>query len=161
SGSCDGLPRCRPMTRAGKPPLIITGSTRKRRPVKRRCGMTEEIWHADGRIERPEVSFERSDADFGWIMLLLIASAILGAVIFAALLGFFFHYRAYQAAIKRSPFPLAPAPSQALPQEPRLEQVDRLAGVEKPNAYLRELGKEEILNSLGPTPETGYVRIPI
>ena len=38
--------------------------------------------------------------------------------------------RASQEAAKRSPYPLAPTLSAQLPPEPRLEQLDRLAGVE-------------------------------
>ena len=68
----------------------------------------------------------------------------------------------HQAAIKQSPYPLAPAPSHApCRAEPRLEQIDRLAGVETPNVYEREAAKLQTLNSYGPTAEEGFVHIPI
>jgi hypothetical protein len=55
------------------------------------------------------------------------------------------------------PYPLAPGPSTALPAEPRLEQIDRLEGVERPNVYKREEAKEGVLNRYGPTAEQGYI----
>jgi hypothetical protein len=123
--------------------------------------MIEEIRHADGRIEHPAVQYERSDADFRSITSIGIASLLLGALIIAALWWFFLGYRAYQARIKQSPYPLAPRSSNALPAEPRLEQLNRIRGIEDANVYERLAEKEDVLNSYGPTPEKGYIHIPI
>jgi hypothetical protein len=134
----------------------------------------EEVRHPDGRIEHPHVRFEHTDASLGWILAIGIGSMALAALIFSLLLWFFFHYKDYQAAIKRSPFPLAPHPSEALPAPPHLEQLNRIAGIEKSNVYEREAGKESLLHSYGlpvpegiaaetgkTPPENGFVRIPI
>lgn len=115
----------------------------------------------DGRSRNPEVRHERSDVSFRWIMGVLIGAAGLGVIIHFAVGWFFDDYRDYQARIKRSPFPLAPAPSDALPPAPRLEQLDRLAGVERSNVFEREASRERILNSFGPAAEEGFVHIPI
>jgi hypothetical protein len=120
-----------------------------------------EIRYPDGRIEHPAVRFERSDVNFGWIMSILIVSICLATLMFLALLWFFHNYRDYQAAIKKSPFPLAPTQSQALPPEPRLEPLDRVHGIETSNAYERQAAKEETLNHYGRTAEPGFVHIPI
>jgi hypothetical protein len=123
--------------------------------------MAEEIRHPDGRIEHPSVRYEPTDASFRAIALIVLAALGLGALILAAVLAFFYDYRRHQADIKQSPYPLARDPSTALPAEPRLEQIDRQAGVETPNVYERQASKEEILNSYGDAAEKGFVHIPI
>jgi hypothetical protein len=123
--------------------------------------MAEEIHQPDGHIEHPEVRYEPRDANFGWILAIGIAALVLVALIFSLLLWFFYQYRDYQAAIKRSPFPLAPSPSETLPAQPHLEQLDRTAGIERSNMYVREAAKEELLHSYGPTSDQEFVRIPI
>ena len=113
--------------------------------------MAEEIRESDGRIEHPEIRFEPTDASLRWILGIGISALALGALAFSLLLFFFHQYKNYQAAIKRSPFPLAPGPSEALPARPHLEQLDRVAGIERSNVYEREAAKEDLLHSYGPT----------
>jgi hypothetical protein len=124
-------------------------------------GSAEEIHHPDGRIEHPSVRYEPTDASFRWILRILLGALVLAAVIHYVIFQFFYDYREYQDAIKQSPYPLAPGPSTALPREPRLEQLDRLAGIDRPDVFKRELSRDEILTSYGTTPEKDYVRIPI
>src|SRR5262249_20382386 len=112
-------------------------------------------------IENLSVTYERSDASFRWIMLVLVSAAVLAVVAQVAILWFFYDLRAYQTRIKQSPFRLAPAPSTALPREPRLEGLDRATRAETGDVGARQPGKEDILKSLGPTPEGGFVHIPI
>ena len=123
--------------------------------------MAEEIIHPDGRIEHPSVRYERSDANFRAILFVILGALMFGAVVECGILVFFKRYADYQANIKKSPHPLGPGPSNALPREPRLEQVDRLAGVETANTGETERAKRELLNSYGPTKEEGFVHIPI
>jgi hypothetical protein len=123
--------------------------------------MVEEVHQSNGQPEHPEVQYERTDANFRAILFIILGTMALAALIQAAVLAFFYDYRDYQAEIKKSPYPLAPTPSTALPAEPRLEQVDRLAGVETPDVYQRMESKEKVLNSYGDTPEKGFVHIPI
>jgi hypothetical protein len=119
------------------------------------------VQHLDGPPEHPEVRTEKTDANFRWIVGLLIVSLVLAGVVHYVILVYFLDYRRYQDDIKQSPFPLAAQPSEALPREPRLEQVDRMAGITRPDVYRREAAKEEILRSVGDTNEPGYVHIPI
>jgi hypothetical protein len=121
----------------------------------------EEIRHPDGRIEHPSVKHERSDASFRWIMVILVGAVVFAVVVEFAILGFFDRLRASQAEIKKSPFPLATGPSDALPPEPRLEQVDRMPGVQTPDDYKRESANREVLNSYGKTADEGFVHVPI
>jgi hypothetical protein len=123
--------------------------------------MADEIRHPDGRIEHPSVRHEPTDVQFGPILLILIGSAGFAVVVLVALWWFFAGYRDYQARVKESPFPLAPGPSTAVPPEPRLEQIDRNAGVVRENVYVREATREEVLRTYGPTDEEGYIHIPI
>jgi hypothetical protein len=123
--------------------------------------MVEERAHPDGRLEHPSVRHERTDASFGWVLGLILASIGLAALIFYLLMVFLQSYGDRQAAIKRSSYPLASTPRERLPAEPRLEQLNRLQENERPNVYLRQLRKEEVLNSYGPTPEEGFIHIPI
>jgi hypothetical protein len=121
----------------------------------------EEIRHPDGRIEHPAVRFETRDASFPWAVGLFFGAVGLSALGFYLLWFFFTEYRSYQATIKKSPFPLAAQPNTAPPVEPRLEQVDRLMGVESNSVYQRQLEREKKLHAYGPTPEKGYVHVPI
>jgi hypothetical protein len=123
--------------------------------------MPEEIQHLDGPPEHPSVRTEKTDASFGWILGLLGVSAVLAAVMLYLLLVYFRGNEQHQAQIKQSPFPLAAAPSDMPPPEPRLEQIDRVAGSTRPEAYYREANREAVLRSVGDTPEEGYVHIPI
>ncbi len=112
--------------------------------------------------ERPHsVRHERTDASFGWVIGLIVGSIGLAALTFWVLLVLVHRYQNYQAAIKRSSYPLAPSPQEALPPEPRLEQLDRLQGIERPNVHERQASKEEILGSYGSTPKEGFIHIPI
>lgn len=123
--------------------------------------MVEEIHSSDGRVEHPSVRYERSDASFRWIFIIILGTMVFAAIVQSIVLAFFYHYRDYQAEIKKSPYPLAPTPSTTLPREPRLEQVDRLAGIETPNVYQREASYLDILNHYGPTHEEGFIHVPI
>ncbi len=123
--------------------------------------MAEEIHHADGRIEHPSVRYEHSDASFGWVLGLIIGAAILGVIIFFAVLGFLDHSADTMAVKRGSRFPLAGGPSKVLPPEPRLEQLNRLSGIAASNGDAREAGKLGVLNSVGPTKEAGFAHIPI
>jgi heme/copper-type cytochrome/quinol oxidase subunit 1 len=124
----------------------------------------EEIRHPDGRIEHPQVRNEPTDVSFRWIAVILVGAMVLAVIILVAVLAFFYRYEDYQSAIRKSPFPLAPSGQERLekmPPEPRLEQIDRLRGIEKPNVYLRETTKEAVLASYGPTDEDGFIHVPI
>lgn len=128
----------------------------------------EEVRHPDGRIEHPRVGYERSDASFGWIFGLLVAAAVLAVIIHWAVWKFYTDYGRHQAAVKASPFPLAPEPSRGsspearlLPPEPRLEPLDRVEGIERSDVYQRQATKEALLNGYGRTAEAGYVHVPI
>src|SRR5689334_1652084 len=97
---------------------------------------TAERTHPDGRdgpppggLQHPTVHYERSDINFRWIFGILIGAAVLAAIIHYAVLRFFYGYQDYEAAMKSSHYPLAPVSSGSLPPEPRLEQINRMAGI--------------------------------
>ena len=48
-----------------------------------------------------------------------------------------------------------------LPPEPRLEQIDRMAGAGASKFSKALAEKEKVLNSYGPSEEKGFVRVPI
>lgn len=121
----------------------------------------EESHHVDGRTEHPAVQVEPTDVRFRGVLIVMLTVLGFGTLQLFAVWWFFGDYNRHESAIKQSPFPLAPAPSTALPAEPRLEQVDRMARIESPNVFLREEAKEKILNSTGPTAERGFIHIPI
>ncbi|HBI43193.1 MAG TPA: hypothetical protein DDY78_10105 [Planctomycetales bacterium] len=123
--------------------------------------MSEEICHPDGRIEHPDVRREETDVSFRPILFLLIGAAVVAVVIYVGVTLFFYGWRDHETAVKQSPFPLAAMPSTDLPAGPRLDQIDRLAGIEKLNDNERLSAKEVILNSSGPTEEKGFDHIPI
>jgi hypothetical protein len=121
----------------------------------------EEIHYPDGRIEHPAVRYEHRDASFRGVALVLIGLMCVASFHFYMVLWFYHRYAGYEAAIKRSPFPLAAEPSEQLPRSPRLEQVDRLANIKSPDVSLREGVREQVLQSYGATSEKGFVHIPI
>src|SRR5579862_3610689 len=110
-----------------------------------------EVRHADGRIEHPAVGFERTDVPSRWVLIVAIVSCAIGVAAFFVAFAFF-HMQASSLAVRRaSDFPLATHPSDRLPPEPRLEQIDRRAEIETPNVFLREQAKEAVLHGYGPT----------
>jgi hypothetical protein len=129
----------------------------------------EEIHHPDGRIEHPDVSREETDASFKAILLILIGAAGLALVIYLLMTAFYYGWRDHETAVKKSSFPLAPAPSTdprnpaPLPEgQPRLEQENRLSGDVTANVYDRQAAKESILHSFGTNKEEkDFVHIPI
>jgi hypothetical protein len=123
--------------------------------------MPEPTVHGDGELRHPSVRYERSDVSFRGIMIVLAAVIFAFFLIFAGVLIFFDLNQSHENKVKKSRFPLAPGPNTALPAEPRLEQIDRLEGVQKANVYAREESKLKILDSYGETEESGYVHIPI
>ncbi len=125
----------------------------------------DEIRHADGRIEHPQVRTEHTDVTLRAVVISLLVAMGFAAIVHWIVLEFFYSYRGYQQDIKQSAFPVAPPPAvsedpRRIPQ-PRLEPVDRMAGIEKANVFERQLAKEKKLHAYGPTEETGYVHIPI
>jgi hypothetical protein len=123
--------------------------------------MVEETPHPEGRPEHPSVRTEKTDASFSGVVIILLATTGFAAIMFGVLLGVFYKWEQHEAEIKKSPYPLAARPSTALPPEPRLEPLDRTSGIEKSDVYLRLERKEDVMNSYGPTPEEGYVHIPV
>jgi hypothetical protein len=121
----------------------------------------EEIRYPDGRIEHPGVQYEHHDASFRGVVFVLVGLMCLASFHFYMVLWFYHSYSRYQAGIKKSPFPLAAGPSQELPREPHLEQLDRLEESQRSNVYAREASKEQVLQSYGRTAEKGFVHIPI
>lgn len=117
------------------------------------------------RPENPSVRREGTDVSFRWILGTIIFAMLFAAWVHIILLVFYGSYADYQKDIKTSPYPLArELPSTGvptLPPEPRLEEVNRLSGVERSNVYERQETREQRLESYGPTEETGYAHVPI
>jgi hypothetical protein len=117
--------------------------------------------------EHPSVRYERTDASFKGVFTVVVIAGVLGALFCVMVWLFFSRVQEEEALRKKSPFPLAGAqqaaagPSTALPREPRLEQVDRLAGSDRPDGYSREVDRLRILDSYGPTDEEGFIHVPI
>lgn len=111
--------------------------------------------------QHPEVHYERTDVRLRGVLVVIAGIACLASFHYWIVWWWFNRYNASESAMKRSPYPLAPAPSAKLPAEPRLEELERIANIQKEDVYVREKAKETILNGLGPTDETGFVHIPI
>lgn len=116
---------------------------------------------ANGRMTNPEVRHERTDVSFPWLLGIGVGSVVLAFIIHSAVWWFFLDYGGYQDEIKKPTFPLATGPASPLPEGPRLEPIDRLAGSESSDVYARHVAKEAVLNSYGPGQEKGFYRIPI
>jgi hypothetical protein len=114
-----------------------------------------------GEYRHPSVSYEPRDAPFRWILVVAIGFLCLLAGLFAAIHAYFRADMTHLSVRRQSDFPLAEHPSTALPVGPRLEQIDRIAGISRPNVFLRQLAKEAQLSRYGRTEEKGFVHIPI
>jgi hypothetical protein len=126
--------------------------------------MSEDLGHdgpTDDRLEHASVRSEKSDANFTWILAILIATVVAAFFVHYCIWRFYSSDRAYYDEARKSRFPLAPAPSRALPKEPRLEPLDRLEEKTGSNVFLREQAHLEVLDSYGPAADAGYVHIPI
>ena len=123
--------------------------------------MPEEAHEQNGQPEHPSVHFERTDASFPWILSILIGAALIGGLIHWSVWKFFLETRGELRELRRSPFPLAQRPSDKLPPEPRLEQLDRLAQDMESNVYVRQRLREVILSRYGPTREKDFVHVPV
>jgi hypothetical protein len=126
-----------------------------------RANEAEEIRHPDGRIEHPGVRHEPSDVRFRTVLALVALACSVLAIWGYAVWRFYWFQEAAQADIKASSYPLAPGLSTQLPREPRLEQLDRMAAAENPEASKRLADKEKALHRYGPAAEKGFVHIPI
>jgi hypothetical protein len=120
-----------------------------------------EMAHPDGELKNPSVHHEESDANTRWILIFGGGVLITAVVIHGLVLWFFFNREDSEARAKKSSFPLAPQRSKDLPPAPRLEQLDRQEPIGISNVQERRAESAGELNSYGPTPEKGYVRIPI
>lgn len=109
----------------------------------------------------PSVRHEPADISARWILVSLLIAGVFGAFLHVVVWGYFRGEEAYLNRIRASNYPLAPEPLTALPPEPRLEQLDRLQGIETPNVYLREKRKLDRLTRYGATDDADFVHIPI
>ena len=103
------------------------------------------------------VSYERKDIRLRLVLALLGFAGCFVALVAVTIYWFYWAEEKSQRAAKGSTEALAPL----FPSEPRLEQIDKLAGVEKAEITQRLAAQEKILNSYGPTAEEGFVHIPI
>jgi hypothetical protein len=126
--------------------------------------MPEEITHPDGRIEQPQVKYEKTDASFGAIVAIILGALVFAAFVHYVILLFFFDIHKHEAQRKESSHPQAPTAEQlfkTLPRQPVLEEVDRRAGIQSNDNYKRQVKRELRLDSYGTTEEQGFVHIPI
>jgi hypothetical protein len=107
------------------------------------------------------VRYERKDIRLGCLLAFMVVAVCVIATLGYGVWRFFWWQAGVQQEAKRSPYPLAPALSAQLPPEPRLEQLDRMAGITSADADKSLAAKEKALDSYGPTADKGFVHIPI
>lgn len=121
----------------------------------------EEIHQPEGQVEHPRIHHERSDLSARLVYALLVAATCIAVVHYYLVWQMYWYKAAWQEEQKRPPYPASPLPAERLPAEPRLEQLDRLAGVEVADGYKRLVAKEWLLHRYGRGEERGFVHIPI
>jgi hypothetical protein len=107
------------------------------------------------------VRYERKDIRLRGLLILMAGAACFTAILYFAIWRFFWWQESVQEAIKESPYPMAPRMSTQMPPKPRLEQLDRMAGVKSSDVDKSLAAKEKALDSYGPTADKGFVHIPI
>jgi hypothetical protein len=103
------------------------------------------------------VSYERKDIRLRAFLIFLAGAACTVALLAFGIWQFYWAEESSQKAAKGSTEALAPV----MPPDPRLEQLDKLAGAEFANIDERLAAQEKTLNSTGPTTEKGFIHIPI
>jgi len=107
----------------------------------------------------PEVRREPSDASLKWVLWVL-AAGIVAAVLLHWWTWDLFEFLGGRIGAGRQPgHALSQGPDQLEPREPRLEQVDRLAG-RAPDAAA-DAASESDVSRYGRGDAAGYVRVPI
>lgn len=120
-----------------------------------------EIRYPDGRIEHPAVHREPRDVRFARAIWVILGALAFGVVELWGVWRFFLDRQHREEQLNASRYPLGQQESGRLPAAPRLEQLDRLAGITAENERDRELADEQLLSSYGTTPEKEFVHIPI
>jgi hypothetical protein len=115
----------------------------------------------NGPTEHPDVRYERKDIRFGPLLGVMAAAVCVLAAVGYGAWQFYWWDAGVEQAAKRSPYLVAPGLNDQLPPEPRLKELDRMAGVESADVRKRLAAQEKALRSYGPTDERGFVHIPI
>ena len=117
-------------------------------------GEAEEVRHAD-------VQYEAKDINFGCLLTVMFAAILVVATVTSAMWGLYW-WQAKRAETTREWVNSLETPlSRKLPPEPRLEQLNTMAGVKSSNVFERLSAQEKVLNSSGPSDEKGFVHIQI
>ena len=123
--------------------------------------MADPTHEGNGQPVHADVKYEKTDAKFKPILIILIGAVIFAIVVHAVIWWFYYDYRGYQDRVKRSPYPLASTPTSDLPRGPRLEQVNRIAEIETGSTYKRLEEREAALRQYRKSEEEGFVCIPV
>ncbi len=121
----------------------------------------EEVYLDGGRIEHPRISYEPNNIRLGVVLGIMAFVICFACFHYWAAWEFFGSLKVQEDQAKRSQLAPELRPDPALPAKPRLEQLDRVAGIETPNINRRVSGNEATLDSYGPADEEGFVRVPI
>ncbi len=124
-------------------------------------GKPKEIRYPDGRIEHPTVEREPRDVHFRRAMWVIAGALVIGAIELWAVWRFYKNRERHEEQVNASHYPLRQRQTGELPREPRLEQVDRLAGITGESVRRREISDDELLSTYGLTPDEGFLRVPI
>lgn len=116
---------------------------------------------AEDEAEHGGARYERKDIPWRWLLVTVVVLCCFGAIHAYTIWKFYWFKADAQRSEAESPYSAAPVDPGKLPPEPRLEQIDRMAGIDRSNVHKRLAAKEKILNGYGPTPEKGFVHIPI
>ena len=115
----------------------------------------------DTPTEHPDVRYERGDLRLGWVIGLVLGGCFVLAIIAYSVWRFYWWQEAVQQSSDVSSYPYPAAPWMQLPPQPRLEQLDRMAGRKYAAVEEQLAAKEQVLNRYGPTSAKGFVHIPI
>ncbi len=113
---------------------------------------------AEGR--HPNVGYEPRDVRFRFVLITILVAICIGVAQFYWIWQWFRDAEDQRAA-SISTDRLVAQPGMKLPPEPRLEQLDRIAGIETPDIRHQDAPKEQQLATYGITDEPGYIHIPI
>ncbi|HEY4310286.1 MAG TPA: hypothetical protein VGN12_12620 [Pirellulales bacterium] len=116
---------------------------------------------AEQHQSHPDVQYERRDVKFPGVMIVVIVGLICGALDFYVVWTLFAGRQQTLSEENVSRFPLAVRSESALPNAPRLEQIDRLAAHDTATDTQQPASAEQLLSTLGRTAEDGFVHIPI
>jgi len=114
-----------------------------------------------GEAKNAKVHFEPTDISLRGVLIVVVVAGLLMPLHQFCMMMFFQHEERSERVGHPAELPRTMDENGVLPVEPRLEQLDRLAGIATPDDGRQQMLAEATLNSYGSTQDKEFVHVPI